>query len=1618
MRHVSSHVRLSRRWVIMPLLGAMFVTTVAFAQGPGAPAGFGIDGNLLSNSPSTAPFNTANDWVPGSNPPGTAVMDNAGNPIDPSTTFHIFDLTQHEDLSVFHGGTKKNGDPNNWTWTMGEPKPPKKDDISHALFHTRVAPNGDVWIFMAGDRLSTTGSSYIDFELLQSPLTKNANGTFTSFGPDSGRTVGDLLVTLELSHGGRQATFYVERWEPDPKNDYAYHDIIPAPNVAFAAANIDSAVWVPYSAFGSTSYEVNAFAEAALNVTQLLVNLQPCLDVPILFVRTKASALSDQAVLKDFVDLVALNLTTRPDVNAGPDKHLTCLVDLVELQGSSTTPNVTFEWDVYDGGHIVSGANTWTPEVDAPGTYVLTVSSAAGCESADTVVVTADTTPPDVDAGPDKFLTCSVTETTLSGSSATPGVTFSWIATAGGHIVSGATTPNPLVDASGTYILTVTNPTNGCTASDTALVVITPDNEPPKIVCPPNVTLECHDSTDPENTGYATATDNCDEDPDIDHSDYVIDGSCPNEFTIERTWTATDDAGNSTFCMQLISVMDTIPPVLSGCPGGIRILCDAPVPPPPSVTATDNCEGVTVDFKETKQLNGCGGYTGTIVRTWVATDACGNKDTCQQIITVYDETAPVCDRVPPDTSFFLCDPGSEVCVPVGGSDACDATVSCWVVSGPGEVVGGRWCYTASKTEAFDVRVACADDCDNRCEIPFHVVIDINEAPVCHVPHDTLIGLCEAAEVRLPVFGTDSDGNLLRCEIAGGVGRLESGYWVYMPSGDETQCVTIRCVDECGAECQARFCVEFDVGQPPICVLPNDTTIVLCDPVLVCLPITVEVTKSDGPAAQCFISSGPGTITNGAWCYTPADRDTTFTVGIECVDTCGAGCRGSFAVTFEMNQPPSCQFLTPSSPICTPSIAFVPFTSIDPDGDAVTCRLDGPGELTDAGWQYIPTPGEQISVRVVCTDPCGDSCEIGWDMSFPARVPPICNLPNDTTITLCLGTEVALPVWATGAVCQITSGPGSLFQGNWTYTPTVPGTVNVSVLCVSETGCDSCSGSFAVTFELLSSPTIAFDGGGTASFFLCQPASVCLPYTAADGLGGDQFSVSVVSGPGTVDAANSRICFTPTESGVSVIIARVEDACGSAQDTITVTVDINEPPVCRLPSGDTTIVLCEPRQICLPVSATDADDNLVSCVLTEGPGQITSGQWCYTPGGTSDVTVTITCTDECGATCVNTFTITLDLEGSPPVCHVPNDTLVVICPPEPISLPVWADDPDGDLIACMVIDGPGELIDGNWTYLPISEGEAIVTVRCTDACGHFCEESFMIILDLNDPPVIDIPEQVTKNICGPQEICIPIATEDRNKNLEICEVILGPGYMSGDYWCYAASGGDEVVNVTIRCTDACGVIDQRQMRVFIDGSDLPSCNLPASGRIVLCEPGELCLPIHFADPYTSGVTCVLLDGDGEIRGNEWCLEVETATEVTIAVRCTNECQDECTATRTYTIEIDPKDCDGGVYAGDIDNSGTLDVMDLTRLARLLYTHDGGAATPTVAGATRRTMPVEADVNCDGMVNEDDMRYLAAYLFNSGPLPCRISGARAPVGNGDDDGSSTENRSGKRNSSGGR
>lgn len=160
-----------------------------------------------------------------------------------------------------------------------------------------------------------------------------------------------------------------------------------------------------------------------------------------------------------------------PDINVTTET-ITCSLPTVTLESTTATPNVQYNW----AGPDINASNQTVadPQITVAGTYMVTVTAQNGCTTLFSIEVDDDVTPPDV-ATTGTTLTCAQPSNTITGTSQTPGVTYSWMGP-DGSVVS--TTPNPVVSQVGNYTLVVTAP-NGCTSSSIANVV--PDASLPTV---------------------------------------------------------------------------------------------------------------------------------------------------------------------------------------------------------------------------------------------------------------------------------------------------------------------------------------------------------------------------------------------------------------------------------------------------------------------------------------------------------------------------------------------------------------------------------------------------------------------------------------------------------------------------------------------------------------------------------------------------------------------------------------------------------------------------------------------------------------------------------------------------------------------------------------------------------------------------------------------------------------------------------------------------------------------------------------------------------------------------------------------------------------------------------
>jgi hypothetical protein len=158
---------------------------------------------------------------------------------------------------------------------------------------------------------------------------------------------------------------------------------------------------------------------------------------------------------------------------------------------------------------------------------------------------------------------------------------------------------------------------------------------------PDSLFLQCASGVPPASIDSVIVADNCLSDVTVMVSDSVMnDTLCPNQFTLLRTWTATDTCGNTSMAAQFISVFDSLSPILYGVPADTGVCCPDSIPLPANVTAFDNCDGALPVTLTEVISDSTGPNYFTLTRYWTAQDTCFNMVIDSMIIEVNDTLYP------------------------------------------------------------------------------------------------------------------------------------------------------------------------------------------------------------------------------------------------------------------------------------------------------------------------------------------------------------------------------------------------------------------------------------------------------------------------------------------------------------------------------------------------------------------------------------------------------------------------------------------------------------------------------------------------------------------------------------------------------------------------------------------------------------------------------------------------------------------------------------------------------------------------------------------------------------------------------------------------------------------
>ena len=351
----------------------------------------------------------------------------------------------------------------------------------------------------------------------------------------------------------------------------------------------------------------------------------------------------------------------------------------------------------------------------------------------------------------------------------------------------------------------------------------------------------------------------------ISHTDQITNGTCADPFSsmIRRTWVATDVKGNSTSCVQTITLDKvTLASTTPVCPMNVEIDCTDPDNLPsfkpedlpvgyqyPTVllgTETVNvvpgasafCALAASYSDEEYDLCGVG---KKILRTWTIYDWCtpigpGNPWTCIQVIKFEDETDPVIvggcgDPVYSSTDSYNCH--GDVALPsIRTRDCSDVNVQISSIYGVVNDNGGVIENVPAGTHLFTY--TATDDCGNSTSCSKTVIVEDNVPPVAVCDEHTVVSLTNDG-TGIAYATTFNDGSSDNCEID----RFEVRRMVnackdttYFDEYETFFCcdigtvvmVTMRVYDKAGNYNECMVEVEVQDKLPPVVTCPPDKTV--------------------------------------------------------------------------------------------------------------------------------------------------------------------------------------------------------------------------------------------------------------------------------------------------------------------------------------------------------------------------------------------------------------------------------------------------------------------------------------------------------------------------------------------------------------------------------------------------------------------------------------------------------------------------------------------------------------------------------------------------------------------------------------------------------------------------
>ncbi len=603
-------------------------------------------------------------------------------------------------------------------------------------------------------------------------------------------------------------------------------------------------------------------------------------------------------------------------------------------------------------------------------------------------------------------------------------------------------------------------------------------------------------------------------------------------------------------------------------------------------------------------------------------------------------------------------------------------------------------------------------------------------------------------------------------------------------------------------------------------------------------------------------------------------------------------------------------------------------------DEVTLeKIDGPGTLS--GFNFTFEPGfryvGEVVVKIKATDKQGKSStgDLVINVIRVNRPPEIDTTPlrvlEGETLVFDLNTIVKDP--DNDKITFSVDGPGELNNGIYTYSPGYldSGTKILRVSAKDSSGNETVRDIQLQVIDVNAPPELAVEDQTVNEGELL---SLDLAAIAFD-IDGDEIELSLASGPGEI--VNGVYKYRPgfDEAGDREVVVRVRDGFGNevlSSFSINV-VDVNRPP--RMIFSDLSVKEGQELVIQLSNHVIDPDGDELE-ISVEGPGEIVGDKFIYRPGydDAGEKLVTIMASDGRGGRSVVSFSIRVIDVNRPPRLML-SDKVIEEGKVLTIDLKEQSLDLDGDELFFELVEGPGSVSEGVYSYEPTYEesGEYTVTIKVSDSEAETTGSFTVVVLDVNREPETILKEIKTSIREGfSLRIDLSVFFIDPDGD-ELTFTHEGPGSIEGSSYTYTPGYEDAgEKEVLITAEDGRGGSVTLPIRITVlDVNRLPVASFP-DGKVEEGEIYELYLKAFASDPDRDELEFEVISGPGEIEDGTYSYEptYEDAGEKEVSILVSDGRGGEIIATFKLIVE-DVKSIISLIYAIPTFESGTLSIV---------------------------------------------------------------------------------------------